>query len=848
MKTSPKVRKSKDGRRYIQLTKKKYYLPDYTNNLNKYDLIQWILKNFAIKKRRRPRKQPATKSKSSIFLDPNKGINKKEPIYNDKGRMAYENAIRRQEGKDPLIPLLTIQQPAPQAQPPSAPRQPPALPNRPPPALPALPAPPAPRPQAQDDDFDLSDIPYLEGEASSKPLKPAQLGHLKGARHGLDRQQREIWDLTDKLNEAQYNLSIAQQEGASSKELDKLTKEWKKAQKQLTDTISLSKNLKQANVELAKINAYEKIKSKYDSQNKKNNKEFMDKYRKSKSEYLRDVADKYGVKSKKEAIGKKGIYKSNVELVDVLLESTNKNPIKKEYTQLVKENIKKEQQKGKETTTQKEDYNIAPIFEESTPDEGAGEPTPKIKREPSPKPKEEQELAHAPTAEEIARYSQPSPDISDDEFERELNEQRLLQRYSGLTREQHSEYYGDSDTESPRPYDPDELERDIQEGEGMFVKTNQDQGLSNTIIDKYMKNHKGYLGTIASDEIVSRILPLIKPQSQGSFIMNLDPRHKAGSHWVAVYFDARPNGSNTIEYFDSYAEKPSNKFLQDSKLLAKKLNPNSFLKLKVNGVQKQHPNTTTCGWMAMKFIIDRDRGKKFSEASGYDVQNGEKEANKLKTNFKQQFGFGYINHLEQEGDGIFSVRTQAPPKVRKFLNTYGNQKIVNIGVYRKPIISLIQKAVNWIRKLTGREANKEYDKLFHLYIVFTLENGQVFKMERNQVMNVQRATQNDLTGPNVESKSVAVPHMTIKEMFDKASGGKAEFFRYHPTLRNCQTFVKDMLKAGGVLTTSLHSFIVQDVKSLLPKFITDIAEKVTDVAHVADKIIHGDGKENRKHI
>ena len=37
-----------------------------------------------------------------------------------------------------------------------------------------------------------------------------------------------------------------------------------------------------------------------------------------------------------------------------------------------------------------------------------------------------------------------------------------------------------------------------------------------------------------------------------SFVINLDPSYKPGSHWVAVYFDRNGVG----EYFDSFARYP----------------------------------------------------------------------------------------------------------------------------------------------------------------------------------------------------------------------------------------------------------------------------------------------------
>ena len=61
--------------------------------------------------------------------------------------------------------------------------------------------------------------------------------------------------------------------------------------------------------------------------------------------------------------------------------------------------------------------------------------------------------------------------------------------------------------------------------------------------DKFTKQF--FRGVYAIDEIKS-----IKTVSYpSSFVINLDPSYKPGSHWVAVYFDKNGVG----EYFDSFA-------------------------------------------------------------------------------------------------------------------------------------------------------------------------------------------------------------------------------------------------------------------------------------------------------
>jgi hypothetical protein len=96
--------------------------------------------------------------------------------------------------------------------------------------------------------------------------------------------------------------------------------------------------------------------------------------------------------------------------------------------------------------------------------------------------------------------------------------------------------------------------------------------------------------------------------------MNTDPSYKEGQHWVAVFYDARPSGSLSVEYYNSFADPIPEDVLKDIKLLVEKLKPSTYLKFKENKVKQQAESSTNCGYFAMRFIIDRFRGKSFAEA------------------------------------------------------------------------------------------------------------------------------------------------------------------------------------------------------------------------------------------
>lgn len=165
-------------------------------------------------------------------------------------------------------------------------------------------------------------------------------------------------------------------------------------------------------------------------------------------------------------------------------------------------------------------------------------------------------------------------------------------------------------------------------------------GLYNDEIDKIMSHYKDYLGTIMRDGI-KYILPYVTKHSRVAFIINTDRSNQPGRHWCAVYIDGRsgPESSNSLEWYNSFGDKMPQDILDDCKLIVKIIKPESvFLKLKQNNVVQQNSNSQNCGFFCIRFLIDKFRGKSFSQCTGFDQDSkihdstrNEKEIEKIKS-------------------------------------------------------------------------------------------------------------------------------------------------------------------------------------------------------------------------
>lgn len=172
-----------------------------------------------------------------------------------------------------------------------------------------------------------------------------------------------------------------------------------------------------------------------------------------------------------------------------------------------------------------------------------------------------------------------------------------------------------------------------RKGQGGGLMTNPDDALDNTQIDKIMNKYRGFKGTFPKDHFYKAIRE-ITPKSRGGAVLNLDPSDEPGSHWIAAFWDGRPNGSHTVEYVDSFGRDPPKEIKDDLLRIPKKLEADEHLKLKVNGVKKQDPKSVSCGFHAVNFLMNRFRGHPFSKATGFkSIDKNEKHMDDLKRKF-----------------------------------------------------------------------------------------------------------------------------------------------------------------------------------------------------------------------
>lgn len=220
-----------------------------------------------------------------------------------------------------------------------------------------------------------------------------------------------------------------------------------------------------------------------------------------------------------------------------------------------------------------------------------------------------------------------------------------------------------------------------------------------------------------------------------------------------------------------------------------------------------------------------------------------------------------------EGAGIGSwfrqkfeqVKNVFKPNLDKFNNTsnktimaYGNNIIKELEIMRTPINQMFHKIFNLITFNKWDEIRKKYnyDKLFHLALVATINVGGVDKkvlMEKNEVVNIDTDIR---VQSDTETFKVPLQGKSLKiiDLLDNARNavGNNTFFDYDAFTNNCQFFIRYLLQYSGLLTPDAEAFLFQDLKDVvkeLPSYVSPIAKATTTLGAIVSKLR---GKGNNK--
>jgi hypothetical protein len=212
-------------------------------------------------------------------------------------------------------------------------------------------------------------------------------------------------------------------------------------------------------------------------------------------------------------------------------------------------------------------------------------------------------------------------------------------------------------------------------------------------------------------------------------------------------------------------------------------------------------------------------------------------------------GAGFFDYIKN----VFSSNDRYTNKAESMLKKYGNYNVIGIVIEKSPIISAIDKALNLISLGKWAEAKKKYnyDDLYHLYLILTLDLGEgktkKILLEKNQSINISESIPS--RSEKTQSLNIFPPkNITLNNLLLNTLNrvGKDQFFIYDPFGgRNCQNFVKDVFTSNDLYNDRINKFVfqpIQELKKDLGGFTTGFSKGVTDIAAFGERLI-GLGKD-----
>jgi hypothetical protein len=205
---------------------------------------------------------------------------------------------------------------------------------------------------------------------------------------------------------------------------------------------------------------------------------------------------------------------------------------------------------------------------------------------------------------------------------------------------------------------------------------------------------------------------------------------------------------------------------------------------------------------------------------------------------------------EQSGEGLLSSarkkhldRLKSRPKdIDSFMKDRGDRKMESILVCRTPIQKSIEKVLNLLSKGQLEKTKKKYnyDDIFHLYAVITFEDGEMYEIQKNDLVEIAPFRGDFQKNSECKKSSVPAPKSFNEVMLNLEKEYPNSLYLYQAWNYNCQDFLNKFTKEAGI--TGLSDFIMQYFSEpFRKKNLRKITRFLTDMSASIKRYIFGKG-------
>jgi len=263
--------------------------------------------------------------------------------------------------------------------------------------------------------------------------------------------------------------------------------------------------------------------------------------------------------------------------------------------------------------------------------------------------------------------------------------------------------------------------------------------------------------------------------------------------------------------------------------------------------------------------VEEAKQELFDHPSG-DVDADEEHLQELEN--KIQRITKEMNEYEKKkksGEGFFKdtfnkikhiILNTGSPQTDKMVKKYGDYYVKRAMIHRKPVDKILKDIINVISLGQFNNYKRDYDDVFHLAVILQLENkngNTVYLLTEKrpnifwkEVSSLDDYPSND---DKLQVKLESFKPVSFAQMIEetkKIMGDK--FNKYQAKDNNCQVWILSLFDAffklvgmdiNNPVFKMIKNYIYQDMTPYITKTSSDVANKVTDLGHIFNRILYG---------
>lgn len=221
------------------------------------------------------------------------------------------------------------------------------------------------------------------------------------------------------------------------------------------------------------------------------------------------------------------------------------------------------------------------------------------------------------------------------------------------------------------------------------------------------------------------------------------------------------------------------------------------------------------------------------------LKNFQLPSNKINADIKSNKSFNIVNLIKNPElfpNIVEKILTSRPNNINQFLIAKGHLRMKKFKICRKPIRKEIEKIINFVTsgKLQAEKERQNFDDIFHLFLIITFENGEIYSIEKTEFVfmkNLSSTTPEIFKTTDKESECINVSvssNLTFRQVLEDVENKLGiNMYRYDPRTFNCQNFLLNFTNSAEVF--NLENFIYQDFEQAISKIISKRLSITTDL-------------------